>query len=124
MWLLLCGALSSVASGCLSLCPNGLSTCLRVGGPLEDQGVLRFGIWHLYASFGAYGGKETIAVLRTWKVPWKIFFPCSTILCIFGLQLMSNLCLFLLPTFLFASLSNLVFSLYTPSVLRGTLRFF
>jgi hypothetical protein len=65
MWLLLYGALSSVASECLGLCPDELSTCLRVSSPLESQGALQFEKWHLFASFGAYGGKETIGALRT-----------------------------------------------------------
>jgi hypothetical protein len=64
MWLLLYGVLSSVVSGCLGLCPDGLSTYLVVGGLLEGQGVLRLGKWHLFAFFGAYGGKETIGALR------------------------------------------------------------
>jgi hypothetical protein len=61
--------LYSVVSRCLGLCLDGLSTCLLVGGPLKGQGALQFGKWHLFASFGAYGGKETIGVLRIWKVP-------------------------------------------------------
>jgi hypothetical protein len=99
MWLLFCGILSSAVSECLELCPDRLLTCLRVSGPLEDQGALRFGKWHLSASFDAYGGKETIGVLRTWKVPWKRSFPRSTIPCIFGPRLMSTLYLFLFLTF-------------------------
>jgi len=54
------------------------STYLLVGGPLEGQGTLRFEKWRLFASFGAYGGKETIGALRIWKVPWKRFYPCFT----------------------------------------------
>jgi hypothetical protein len=38
--LLLCGVLFPVVSGCLGLCPDRLSTCLLVGGPLEGRGVL------------------------------------------------------------------------------------
>jgi len=38
-----------VASECLGLCPDGLSTYLRVGGPVEGQGALWFGKWRLFA---------------------------------------------------------------------------
>jgi hypothetical protein len=91
MWLLLYGVHSSIVLGCLELCPNRLSTCLLVGGPLEGQEALWFGKWQLFASFGAYGEIETIVALRIWKVPWKRFYPRSTLLCTFGLRLMSTL---------------------------------
>jgi hypothetical protein len=42
---------------------------LVVGGHLVDQGALLFGKWCLFVSFGAYDGKETIGVLKTWKDP-------------------------------------------------------
>jgi hypothetical protein len=60
MWLLLCGVLFSVVLGCLGLCPDRLSTCLLVSGHLKGQRALWFGKRCLFASFGAYGGKETI----------------------------------------------------------------
>jgi len=75
-----CGILSSAVSGCLGLCLDGLLTCLHVGGHLVDQGVLLFEKWCLFVSFGAYGRKETIGVLKTWKRS----FLCSTTLCIVG----------------------------------------
>jgi hypothetical protein len=53
MWLLLYGVFLA-ASGCLGLCLDGLSTCLRVGGPLEGQGVLRCGKWCPLAFFGLF----------------------------------------------------------------------
>lgn len=56
---------------CLGLCLDGLLTCLHVGSHLADQGVLLFGKWPLFVSSGAFGGKETIEVLKTWKEPWK-----------------------------------------------------
>jgi hypothetical protein len=65
-------------------------------------------------SFCTYGGKETIGALRTWKLPWKIFFPRSTILCIFELRLMSTLCPFLFPTF---SLTFLFLTTCFPCIL-------
>jgi hypothetical protein len=46
-----------------------------------------FGKWHLFVSSGAFGGKETIEVLKTWKEPWKRLILCSIILCIVGLRL-------------------------------------
>jgi hypothetical protein len=104
MWLLLCGVLSSVVLGCLGLYPDGLSTCLLVGSPLEGQGMLWFGKLSLFAPFGAYGEKETRGTLRIWKIPWKKFYHRSTLLCTFGLQLMSILCLLLLLTFSLAFL--------------------
>jgi hypothetical protein len=55
--LLLCGVLFPIVSGCLGLCPDRLSTCLLVGGPLEGRGVLWCGKLRLLASFGAYGEK-------------------------------------------------------------------
>jgi hypothetical protein len=39
-WLLLCGVISLVVSGCIGLCPDGFSICLLVGGPVEGRGVL------------------------------------------------------------------------------------
>jgi hypothetical protein len=45
------------ALGCLGLCLDGLSTCLRVGGPLEGLGVLRGGKWCPLAFFGLFGGR-------------------------------------------------------------------
>jgi hypothetical protein len=54
---------------CLGLCLDGRLTCLHVGSHLADQGVLLFGKWHLFVSSGAFGGKETIEVLKTWKEP-------------------------------------------------------
>jgi hypothetical protein len=81
---------------------------LHVGGHLVDQGVLLFGKWHPFVSFGGYGGKETIGVLKTWKDPRMRSFLCSITLV--GLRLMSIL--------------YIGVSLYTASVLRGTLRFF
>jgi hypothetical protein len=89
---------------CLGLCLDGLLTCLHVGGHLADQGVLLFGKWHIFVSSSAFGGKETIEVLKTWKEPWKRLFLCSIILCIVGLRLMSILCLFLFLTFSLAFL--------------------
>jgi hypothetical protein len=71
---------------------------------LDHQGVLLFGKWHLFVSSGAFGGKETIGVLKTWKEPWKRLFLCSNILCIVGLRLMSIICLFLFLTFSLAFL--------------------
>jgi hypothetical protein len=65
MWLLFCRILSSAVSGCLGLCLDGLLACLHVSGHLVDQGVLLFGKWRLFVSFDAYGGKETIGVLKT-----------------------------------------------------------
>jgi hypothetical protein len=97
MWLLLCGILSLVVSVCLGLCLDGLLTCLHVGGHLADEGVLFFGKWNLFVSSGAFGGKETIGVLKTWKEPWKRLF-------IVGLWLMSILCLSLFLTFSLAFL--------------------
>jgi hypothetical protein len=65
---------------------------MLVGGSLEGQGALRFGKWRLFASFGAYGGKETIRALRIWKVYWKrMFYHRSTLLSTFELRLMSTL---------------------------------
>jgi len=32
--------------------------------------VLLFGKWHIFVSSSAFGGKETIEVLKTWKEPW------------------------------------------------------
>jgi len=49
--------------------PRRLLACLHVSGHLVDQGVLLFGKWRLFVSFDAYGGKETIGVLKTWKDP-------------------------------------------------------
>jgi len=45
MWLPLCVMLSLLDLVCLGLCLEELSTCLLVGGILEDRGVLRFGRW-------------------------------------------------------------------------------
>jgi hypothetical protein len=75
-----------------------------IGGHLIDQGMLLFGKWCPFVSFGAYGGKETIGVLKTWKDPWKKSFLCSITLCIVGFRLMSILCIFLFLTFLLAFL--------------------
>jgi hypothetical protein len=77
---------------------------LHVGGHLVDQGVLLFGKWHLFVSSGAFGGKETIGALKTWKEPWKKLSLCSIILCIVGLRLLSILCLSLFLTFSLAFL--------------------
>jgi hypothetical protein len=41
------------------------------GVPLAGLGVPWFGRWYLFVFFGLFGGKETIGVLRTWKVLWK-----------------------------------------------------
>jgi hypothetical protein len=71
---------SSAVSGYLRLCPDGLSTCLLVGGPLEGQGALWFEKLHLFASFGAYRGNETIGALRIWKVPWNLLMFSRTLL--------------------------------------------
>jgi hypothetical protein len=60
-WLLLCEILSLAVSVCLGLCLDGLLTCLHVGGHLTKL----FGKWHLFVSSGAFGGKETIEVLKT-----------------------------------------------------------
>jgi hypothetical protein len=46
-----------IVLGCPGLCPNRLSTCLLVNGPLEGLGVLWCGKWHIFASFGAFGEK-------------------------------------------------------------------
>jgi hypothetical protein len=43
MWLLLCEVLSLAVLGCLDLCLDELSTCLRVGGSLEGRRVMRCG---------------------------------------------------------------------------------
>jgi hypothetical protein len=45
--------------------PRRIIDFLRVDGPLEGQGALQFEKWRLFASFAAYGGKETIRALRT-----------------------------------------------------------
>jgi len=84
--LLLCGVLSLVVSGCLGLCPDGLLTCLLVGGLLESKRVLQCGKWRLFASFGVYGGKGIIRALRIWKVSWRRFYPHFTIRCIFWIM--------------------------------------
>jgi hypothetical protein len=97
-WLMLCGVLFSVVSGCLGLCPNGLSISLLVGGPLEGQWVLRCGKLRLFVSFGAYGGKWTIGALRIWKVHWRRFYSLFTLRCTFRLRLMCIFCRLVLMT--------------------------
>jgi hypothetical protein len=63
-----------------------------------------FGKWRLFVSFSAYGGKETIGVLKTWKDPRMRSFLCSITLCIVGLRLMCIICIFLFLTFSLAFL--------------------
>jgi len=103
------------------LCLDGLLICLLVGGLQASRGVLRCGKWRPFASFGAYGGKEIIGALRTWRRPLKNFYPPIT-LCIFELRLMCSPYLLAFFIFLLISLVRR-FLLYTPSVLRGASRF-
>jgi hypothetical protein len=51
---------------------------------LEDGAYLLF--------FCVYGGRETIGPLRTWRGPWKTYYPLVFIHCTFGLLRMSILC--------------------------------
>jgi hypothetical protein len=60
--------------------------------------------WLLFASFGVYGVKKIIGVLRIVKVPWRRFYSRFTILCTFGLRLVCTLCHIVLMIFLFAFL--------------------
>jgi len=53
--LLLYGVFSLTALGCPGLCLDGLSTCLCVGGPLKDEGVLRCEKCCPLAFFGLFG---------------------------------------------------------------------
>jgi len=94
---------------------------LLAGGLRAGQGVLQCGKWHPFASFDAYGGKETTETLRMWRRSLKNFYPPSITLCIFGLQL---ICSHYLLAFMTSLLVSLVrrFLLYTPSVLKGAPR--
>jgi hypothetical protein len=47
--------------------------------------VLQSRKWCLLAFFGVYGGKEIIGAWRTWRGPWRIYYPLVFILCTFGL---------------------------------------
>jgi hypothetical protein len=58
MWLTLCGLKFLIVLVCLGLCREELLTCLLVGGNLEGRGVLRFGRWCLFASFGVFGERN------------------------------------------------------------------
>jgi hypothetical protein len=73
MWLPLCGVISFLSLVCHGLCLEELSTYLLAGGRLEGQGLLRFGRWCRFASFGVYVRKEIIGVSRTWRDHWRIF---------------------------------------------------
>jgi len=65
MWFPLFGVFFSLALGCLGLCLDVLLICMIAGSPLVGQRVLRCGKWYLCASFGVYGGKEIVEILRT-----------------------------------------------------------
>jgi hypothetical protein len=67
MWLTLCGLIFLIVLVSLGLCREDFLTCLLVGGNLEGRGVLRFGRWCLFASFGVFGNKEILDVSRIWK---------------------------------------------------------
>jgi hypothetical protein len=47
------------------MCLDVLLICMIAGSPLVGQRVLRCGKWYLCASFGVYGGKEIVEILRT-----------------------------------------------------------
>ena len=93
------------------------------GGPSVGVGVLRCGKYCLCASSDVYGRKEMIGALRTKRGRWGKFYPCSMKLCIYGQQRTCLLCRLVLVIFLFI-LPMLIrwLILYTPSVLRDTLR--
>ena len=59
---------------------------------LGGVAVLQFGRWCLLAFFGVYGRRETIGPLRTWRGPWKTYYPLVFIHCTYGLLRMSFLC--------------------------------
>jgi hypothetical protein len=68
--------------------------------------------------------EETIGALRIWKVPWKRFYPRSTLLCPFGLWLMSTFCLLLLLIFLLAFLFLIRCLLVYSQCTKGRLTLF
>jgi hypothetical protein len=59
-----CGTLSSFGLVFVGLCLAQLKIYLRVGGRVVVRGALWFGKWSLTLLCGAFGGKETIDVLR------------------------------------------------------------
>jgi hypothetical protein len=123
-WLLLYGVFTLAASRCLGICLDGLSTCLRVDGPLEGQGVLRCEKWCPIAFFGLFGRRGIIGTLRVWRDPWRIFYHLYSILCIFGLQPLCPLRRLVMMIFLFDFLFlDRCLLLYTPSVLSDALCF-
>jgi hypothetical protein len=124
MWLPLFGVFFSIALGCPELCLDVSLICMIVGGPLVGQGVLGCGKWCLHASFGVYGRKGIIEILRIGRVLCGIFFLCYLKLCIFGRRRMCFLCQLVLVIF-FLVLPFLVrlFRLYTSRVLMGVSRF-
>jgi hypothetical protein len=73
--LILYGMLYSVSLDCLGSCLTRWRACLLVGGREVALIVLLFGIWFLFASFGAYGQKGMRDALRTLRDLWRILRP-------------------------------------------------
>jgi hypothetical protein len=121
---MLCGATSLAGLVYLGSCLVAFQTCALVGVPLEGLGVLWFGKWCLFVSFGHFEGGETIDVSRMWKVLWKQSLPLSCTPCIYGLRLTFPLCLLAMWTFFpaFLFLVRCSFCIY-PIYFWGTLRF-
>jgi hypothetical protein len=100
--------------------PEELSIYLHVGGRRVGQGVLQFGRWCLFAFFGVFGRREILGVLKTLRIPWRIFLLRFFIRCIFGRRLFCFPCVLAFLIFLFVFLCLLRrFLVYTSSVLRG-----
>ena len=68
---MLCGAIFLASLVCLGLCLVVFWTCVLACVPLAGLRVLWFGKWCLFVSFGQFGGRETIVVLRIWKALWE-----------------------------------------------------
>jgi hypothetical protein len=64
---MLCGAIFLAGLIFLGSCLVVFWSCVLAGAPLVGLGVLWLGKWSLFVSFGPFGGRETIGVLRTWK---------------------------------------------------------
>jgi hypothetical protein len=70
-WPMLCSAVFLADLVFFGSCLVVFWDCVLASVPLVGLRVLWFEKWCIFVSFGPFGGKETIGVLKTWKALWK-----------------------------------------------------